>query len=88
MIVNSKEEKYSEISHLKEEIKTKEKSKKENENDKDDKPLTIFGNNINDRKPKYYGKTRTLLYCKETPILILGEDRNFFIYLIFIIPLY
>ena len=75
MIVNSKEENYSEISQLKEDIKSKEKAKKEN--DKGDKQLTIFGNNINDRKPKYYGKTKSLLFCNETPILILGEDRNF-----------
>ena len=51
----------------------KEKDKNE---DKDDISLKIFGNNINERKPKYYGKTKSLLFLKENPILILGEDSN------------
>ena len=78
-MLEKKEDNYSEISHLKEEIKSKEKFKKEKENIKYDKILTlkIFGNNINDRKPKYYGKTKSILCYNESPILILGEDSNF-----------
>lgn len=79
---NQKMDNYSEISNLKEEIKSKEGNiksilKKENENkDKEEIPLKIFGNNINERKPQYYGKTKTLLFLNENPILILGEDSN------------
>ena len=77
MSEKQKEDNFSEISYLKEEIKSKINSEKENKDIKDDKPLTIFGNNINDRKPEYFGKTKSLLYCNESPILILGEDSNF-----------
>ena len=81
MLENQKEDNYTEISHLKEEIKSKENSKKEIENIKNNKALTIFGNNINDRRPKYYGKTKSIFYFNEKPIFILGEDSNFlFIY--------
>ena len=79
---------YSEISKLKEEIKLKEnnttskKNIQNNNKDNEDIPLKIFGNNINERKPKYYGKTKSLLFYKESPILILCEDSNYLIYLI------
>lgn len=63
-----------EFSNLKEEIKSKENSLEKN--DKNKVILKIFGNNIDERKPKYYGKTKTLIFFKETPILILGEDSK------------
>lgn len=80
---NQKMDNYSEIPHLKEEIKSKEgniktilRKEKDKNEDKDDISLKIFGNNINERKPKYYGKTKSLLFLNENPILILGEDSN------------
>ena len=85
---DDQDEDYSEMSKLKDDIKIKEgniKSKqifKNKDIDNENKPLKIFGNNINERKPKYYGKTKSLLFFKESPILILCEDCNYLIYLI------
>ena len=70
-----------EISTLKEQMKSKElfpqKSKKSK--NKDDKSLLLFQNDINNKKPKYFGKTRSLLFINDTPIFILGESckKNF-----------
>ena len=73
---------FSEISHLKEEIKSKDiqqnPKKKDNDNSKDDS-LKLYGNDINDKKPRYFGKTKSLLFIGETPFLIFGEDSNFYI---------
>ena len=69
---------YSEISKLKEEIKSKEFTKKIMNKDKEEKSLKLYGNDINDKKPKYFGKTKSLLFIREIPVLILGEDSNFY----------
>ena len=73
----SKEDFYNEFSNLKEEIKSKENSLERNNKDKEENLLKLFGNNINERKPKYYGKTKSFLFFHEIPILILGEDSKF-----------
>ena len=65
-----------EISTLKEVVKTKElfpKKTKKSKN-KDEKSLLLFQNDINIKKPKYFGKTRSLFFIGETPIFILGES--------------
>ena len=69
---------YSEISKLKEEIKSKEFTKKIMNKDKEEKSLKLYGNDINDKKPKYFGETKSLLFIREIPVLILGEDSNFY----------
>lgn len=79
-----KDDSFSEISHLKEEIKSKDiqqnSKKKDIDNDKSkDNSLKLYGNDINDKKPKYFGKTRSLLFIGETPFLIFGENSNFYI---------
>ena len=71
---------FSEYSSLKEEIKSKEFPKKEKI--KEEKALRLFGNDINDKKPKYYGKTKALLYIGDTPIVILGEDSKLYYHII------
>jgi len=77
-----RDDSFSEISHLKEEIKSKDIqqniSKKGNDKSKDNS-LKLYGNDINDKKPKYFGKTRSLLFIGETPFLIFGENSNFYI---------
>ena len=70
---------YSEISKLKEEIKSNEYTKIIMNKNKEEKPLKLYGNDINDKKPNYFGKTKSLLFIKEIPILILGEDSNYFL---------
>ena len=73
---------FSEISHLKEEIKSKDIQKNMNKKDNDkskDNSLKLYGNDINDKKPKYFGKTKSLLFIGETPFLIFGENSNFYI---------
>ena len=70
---------YSEISKLKEEIKSNEYTKLIMNKNKEEKPLKLYGNDINDKKPNYFGKTKSLLFIKEIPILILGEDSNYFL---------
>ncbi len=80
---NNNEHYHSEICQLKEEIKSKDFTKIK-EKEKKEKPLKLYGNNINDKKPKYYGKTKSLLFIKETPVLILGEDSNYCLNLIII----
>lgn len=79
---NVPKEDYSEMSKLIDNIKLKEgiKSKdifRNKDIDNENKNLKLFGNNINERKPKYYGKTKSLLFFKENPILILCEDSNY-----------
>lgn len=74
-----KEETIEEMANLKEEeIKSKEISSKETETKKKsiDKSTLLFKNDINILKPKYYGKTKTLLFIGQTPIFILGESSK------------
>ena len=71
-----------EISTLKEQVKSKElfPKKSTKSKNKDDKSLLLFQNDINNKKPKYFGKTRSLFFIGETPIFILGESRNLIFY--------
>ena len=39
-------------------------------------PWKLYNNNFNVMKPKYLGKVKTLLYFRNTPILVLTESRN------------
>ena len=41
-----------------------------------DKSSLLFKNDINILKPKYYGKTKTLLFIGQTPVFILGESSK------------
>ena len=41
-----------------------------------DKNLKLYNNNYNIIKPKYLGKTKTLLFFRNTPILVLTESSN------------
>ena len=73
------------ISDLKDEVKSiKSVSKKSKNKDKsNNKTLALFKNDINIKKPKYYGKTKTLLFVGETPIFILTESsKNYYNHLI------
>lgn len=77
-----RDDSFSEISHLKEEIKSKDVQQnwKQKDNDKSkNNSLKLYGNDINDKKPRYFGKTKSLLFIGETPFLILGQDSNFYI---------
>ena len=80
-------EETKEISVLKEQIKSKELSDKnikktKHKNNKADKSLTLFKNDINIKKPKYFGKTRSLFFIGETPIFVLGESsKKYFSYI-------
>jgi len=70
-----------ELSDLKEEeIKqkiVKDSNKKEKEKEKDEnKSNLLFKNDINILKPKYYGRTKSLLFIGQTPIFILGESSK------------
>ena len=71
-----------ELSKLKEEIKPKkektvnQKEKEKNKSNKSNKPNLLFKNDINIIKPKYYGRTKSLLFIGQTPIFILGESSK------------
>lgn len=70
-----------EISVLKDEIKSKnlisEKLKKpKTKKISIEKSLKIFKNDINIKKPKYFGRTKSLFFIGETPIFILGESSK------------
>ena len=70
MLENSKDD-FSEFSHLKDEIKSRNDPIK-----KIEKSLKLYGNDADEKKPKCYGKTKVLLYIGDNPILILGEDSK------------
>ena len=77
-----RDDSFSEMSHLKEEIKSKDiqQNSKKKDNDKSkDNSLKLYGNDINDKKPRYFGTTKSLLFIGETPFLIFGENSNFYI---------
>jgi hypothetical protein len=71
-----------ELSKLKEEIKPKkektlnQKEKEKNKSNKSNKSNLLFKNDINIIKPKYYGRTKSLLFIGQTPIFILGESSK------------
>ena len=77
---NSKEldETTKEMKKLKEEAKPKNVSSKKKKLKKKsiDKSSLLFKNDINILKPKYYGKTKTLLFIGQTPVFILGESSK------------
>ena len=87
---NDDNELSDEIFNLKEEdIKSNQKisiayDTNNNNNDKNndiekiplDKSLKLYNNNINIMKPKSLGNTKTLLFIKNIPILILAESGN------------
>ena len=81
-------EETKEISVLKDQIKSTEISSKKfskikNKKNQLDKSSLLFKNDINIKKPKYFGKTRSLFFIGETPIFVLGESRKkFFSYII------
>lgn len=61
------------ISDLKDEIKENKSISKSN---KKNKTNLLFKNDIKVKKPKYFGKTKALLFFGETPIFILGESSK------------
>ena len=71
-----------ELSNLREEIKSNieknsNSNKKEKEKEKKPKnPNLLFKNDINILKPKYYGRTKSLLFIGQTPLFILGESSK------------
>ena len=81
-------EETKEISVLKEQIKSKKLSDKninktKHKKNKIDKSLSLFKNDINIKKPKYFGRTRSLFFIGETPIFVLGESsKKYFSYII------
>ena len=44
----------------------------------------LYGNSINDLKPKYLGKARAFCYINNYPIIIIGPDCKFYFSFIFI----
>ncbi len=69
-----------ELSNLREEIKSNiEKNSNSNKKEKEKKPKNpnlLFKNDINILKPKYYGRTKSLLFIGQTPLFILGESSK------------
>ena len=61
------------ISDLKDEIKENKSISKSNKKNKTNR---LFKNDIKVKKPKYFGKTKALLFFRETPIFILGESSK------------
>ena len=55
--------------HLLDNSKDNDYNIKEN-NDK------LFGNDINDKKPRKLGKLRTLLYIKDYPLIAIGSNSK------------
>ena len=41
------------------------------------KPYLLYGNHIDNLKPKYLGKTRAFLFINNYPLIILGPDCKF-----------
>ena len=72
------------ISDLKDEIKSVKSASKQSKNKgKSNKSLLLYKNDIKIKKPKYYGKTKSLLFVGETPIFILTESsKNYYNHLI------
>ncbi len=66
------------ISDLKDEIKSKETTseKIDNKKKKTDKSNLLYKNDINIKKPKYFGRTRSIFFIGETPIFILCEKSK------------
>ncbi len=84
-------EETKEISVLKDQIKSKElinkkSDKTKNKKKENDKSLLLFKNDISIKKPKYFGRTRSLLFIGETPIFVLGESsKKVFLIILYII---
>ena len=68
-----------ELSNLREEIKSnieKNSNKKEEKEKKPKNPNLLFKDHINILKPKYYGRTKSLLFIGQIPLFILGENSK------------
>ena len=81
---NEENELSDDIFNLKEEeIKSNEKikiaydtTKADSEDTSLDQSLKLYNNNFNVMKPKYLGKIKTLLFFRNTPILVFAESSN------------
>ncbi len=72
------DESTKDISDLKDEIKLNESipEKEIDKNQSNKQSLKLYKNDINIKRPKYYGRTKTLFYIGDTPIFILCESSN------------
>ena len=75
------------ISDLKDEVKVKSiksvSKQSKNKDKSNNKSLLLYKNDIKIKKPKYYGKTKSILFVGETPIFILTESsKNYYNHLI------
>jgi hypothetical protein len=61
-----------------EETKLKPNSEKLNNNNIGTKKYLLYGNHIDNLKPKYLGKARALCYINNYPIIIIGPDCKFY----------
>lgn len=55
--------------------------KETNENNIEYKPYLFYGNHYQNLHPKYLGKTRAFLYIKDSPLIIIGPDCKFDIFI-------
>ena len=82
--LNEENELSDDMFNLKEEeIKSNEKikiaydtNKTDGEETSLDQSLKLYNNNFNIMKPKYLGKIKTLLFFRNTPILVFAESSN------------
>ena len=66
-----------EMSILKDGIKPLQKANNNTKRkQKINKSLLLFKNDINIKRPKYFGRTKSLFFIGETPIFVLGESGN------------
>lgn len=61
-----------------EETKLKPSSEKLNNNSIGTKKYLLYGNHIDNLKPKYLGKARAFCYINNYPIIIIGPDCKFY----------
>lgn len=61
-----------------EETKLKPSSEKLNNNNIGTKNYLLYGNHIDNLKPKYLGKARAFCYVNNYPIIIIGPDCKFY----------
>jgi hypothetical protein len=57
----------------------KEKEVKSDSENKED--ILLFGNDINNTYPKYLGKMLSFIYIKNHPLIAIGPDCKYFIYI-------
>ena len=61
-----------------EETKLKPSSENSNNNSIGTKKYLLYGNHIDNLKPKYLGKARAFCYINNYPIIIIGPDCKFY----------